>query len=259
MPRYLLKMLMAALIALSIDSIAQNQELLTPVTGPELAEVRSNNEYFLKKHLYRAKQHRIVRVDMDVLLSEEPFVISLFGSDELAVVPSEVEILGEDSTTIRWTGSFENPYLSVDELLSNADSIKQAAAMHDAMFGVQIYGAKYEHDTESGANFPVLARGNLPEEYYERHRTRSGNPTFYSVSANFYNNERTKRYQLKPLEMGGSNHILIETDPSKMVPAGLLVDPKNPEMAEKRREAIEFFDSLGEDPRIAIIRGKRPQ
>ena len=234
--------------ATPITTGPQLQELLTPVTGRELAEVTAKNAYFLKKHLYGAKRHRIVTADIDVLLSREPFVISLFNGDSLTLEPSHNQSYNTGLPII-WTGSISKPYISADQLrVRQHIGKKEAKLRHDAMFGVNIAASRYEYDIESGANFPTRAL-----------RSHSGNSSYYGMTANIFFPGAPGIYYLRPVDMGGPYHILVEIDPSKMITPGPLDDPENPERALKLRDLEEFLESLGEDPRRAIIREKRTE
>ena len=243
---------------LSADNAsAQVQELLMPVTGTDVAEARTKNVYFLKKHLYSARRHRIVRVNVDVLQSREPFEISLFNNKSITVEPINVEVQGEGAI-ILWFGKIANPPLSIDEMMSEMGSQKEAQLTHDALYGVTIAAARYEHDEEFDANFTYYTKKENP---HQRTRLNDSEPAadrlFYGLSANLKASGIGGRFQLRPLEMGGDFHVLYEIDHSKIVDPGPLDDPENPEMAQKRRDWQEFADSLGPDPRIPMQQARR--
>ena len=255
MSRLALTIIFVAIIATPNDSLAQLAELLTPVTGVELAEARARNEYFLKKHSYRARNHRIVTADFELLRSGEALVIPLFDGESLTVEPSSFED-GSIQSTLSWKGTIANPLLSINDLQGTGGSAVRAKIMHEALFGVRIGAALWRYDAASGANFPYYpSMGPRPPRNQSQGHF-AAYPLYYGMRANIWVKETSKRYLLQPLEMGGPYHILIEIDPTKVVPPGPANDP---EVARMRPERIEFMKSLGEDPRKAIIRQEETQ
>lgn len=237
---------------------AQYAEFLTPLTESEGATVRLENDYFLKKHLYAAKRHRLVRANVDLLKSGTPFVISLFEDESLVVEPTEFVVRGDGSILI-WKGTISNPPISVNELMSTFPSEKEAQLAHSALFGISIGAARYEHDVQSGANFTLAPLPNDAELSIESQKAHPDNQIFYGVTAKFLILPTSREYMLLPLEMGGAHHIVYEIDRSRVVEPGPLRDPENPDQAQKRRELQEYIDSLGEDPRIEVLRQREQQ
>ena len=253
MKSYVLAVLTIVSSLVPFDSFAELPELLTPVTGSEEAIVTSENDYFLKKHLYFAKRHRIVRVDLDLLESVEQFTISLFDDVSLAVEVTELDV-DRDKLVIRWKGRVINPKYSFDDLNRRLQNPEDAKSLHDGLFGLSISAGQFDYDEVSGANLPSHPR----RSYLGRDRrifdARINMSKFYGVSAEFSGPTLRDNYILKTLEMGGAYHILIEVDPTKTISPGPFDDPDDPEMGVKRRQYEEFLQSLGEDPRRAIIR-----
>ena len=96
------------------------------------------HEYFLRKNLYFAKNHRIVTINFDALISEAPITIQLFDGEFVNYLPLEVDQSKRE--VIRWKGIIENPPFTSDELVDQSTSEEDANRVFEAIFGVE-FGA----------------------------------------------------------------------------------------------------------------------
>lgn len=234
---------------------AQSNELLTRVTGEELASVRTANDWFLRKHLYIARQHEIVKVDTDLLMSGQPFTIQLGPNDSITVDPNDVNTLGSGAGIV-WTGKISNPDRTIDDLMTELGSRRQAEIAHDSIYGVTITGSRAEVEAGTGINIPIFLE---TEQRAMRPEFRgSGNSAnwFYRYRTVITSPNSKNTYSLSALEMGGPYHIIKELDPEKMMRPGRAEDSPDPNEAQKRQDYQNFLDSLGEDPRKALRRHK---
>jgi len=238
----------------SSDSVfAQYEQLLTPITGPELTAVKSNNDYFLKKSLYTASWHQIVSADVELLLSGEPFVITLIGNDSITVEPIEINTMG-DGAGIVWIGQVQNPARSVSDMLSETGNEKEAQIAHEAAYGVTITGSRAELDTATGINIPIFTQNEQKAMRPEFRGSGDSSKWFYQIGATLKSRKSGKVYSLSSLEMGGPYHLLKEIDPEKVMRPGFVDASREPERAKKRKDWRDFLDSLGEDPREELRR-----
>lgn len=215
---------------------AQYYELLLPVSDHEELELRTKNEYFLQKELYFAKNHRIVIVDIDALVSEAPITIQLFDGESINVRP--VEITRGIIEVIRWKGIVEDPPFNADEFRDDNVTEEEANLAFEALFGVEFGASLAEYIEGLDANFWV-----------HQGQPRSSENLFYGISDDIWIRESGKQYFLRLLDMGGPYHVLYEVDESKRFPAGPLYDFRNWSLGKKRREYRDFIESLGEDPK----------
>jgi hypothetical protein len=249
-----LLVLAALIVATSLvpsDCFAQVPELLIEVTGSEEATVRAENEYFLKKHLYFAKRHRIVRINDAALESQEAIRISTFDRESLIVAVTKREV-DRNGFTTGWEGEIAEPPFSAKELMDQVPTLEEAKLLHSSMFTVVISTARYAYDELTGAITPTRA-----DEDPENASPRSS--SFYGLHANISIPTLSGQYRLRSLEMDPRYHILIEDDQAKLFPPGPLYDDEHPELGVRRRQYAEFLRSLGEDPRRSTILRERSQ
>ncbi len=254
----------AVLVGTSFGSHAEIPELLTAVTGSEEATVRAVNEYFLKKHLYIAKRHKIVRVNANLLASVEIFRLSLFDNDSLVAKVTELDIRRRGSS-IRWEGEIVDPPFTVEDLVGQGQDLARAKMIHATFFNLSVNAALMCYDEKTGVNSPTYARNGDGACDCQSLDPAANSSVFQAVLASFsvlsflpnaYKVQLAppREYRLEVLEMGGPYHILIEIDQDKVISPGPFDDPDNPEMGVKRRQYRDFMGSLGEDPRRAFHR-----
>lgn len=241
-----------AILSLFASTALLAAELIVPVSGRDLLAATDANDYFLKKHSYSATRYRIVRVNLDSLLSNEQLTITLFDDERLVVNPIGHDY-GGNKSTLRWSGMLD------EESGTLPEGIRQAIALgpksvRDAYLKVKIFAAKFEHDIISDANFPFYPDGEfranrLPSE-------TAGNPIYFGIGLRIVIPDSRREYVLRALEMGGPFHLVYERDRDKVVKPRLHGPGSNPEIERRRQAKRDFMEALGEDPRLAILRAR---
>lgn len=241
--------LLLGLWLISVDSYAQPRELISAVKGTQLADIRSRNNYFLQKHTYFAKRHRIVEVNGELLESDEKFVIPLFGNDSLIV-----QVLRRDTddngSILYWSGTVIEPVIPASDLVSQGMSPEQAELAHANLFGISISAVRFKHEDVTGESYRVSApsvHAGRPES--DVNQSGPDSNVYYEVATEFIAAKLGVEYRLASLEMDRRYHVLVEVDDAKRVTEGPFDDPEYPEEGRKRRQYKEFVDSLGPDPR----------
>jgi hypothetical protein len=230
--------------------------LLTEVRGSEEATVRAKNEYFLKRELYFAKRHRIVKVNADVLKSEEAITIALFDGTALTLEVTSLKVDSNGFITA-WEGTIPNPPISAEDLLDQVSTIEEARFLHSAMFTISIAATRYDYDEATGVSTPSYISKRTPKQNPEQGDLSIS--IFYGIHANISVPTLPERYWIRSLELSPKYHLLIEVDDSKTFPPGPLYDAEHPEIAERRRRYVDFLQSIGEDPRKAKILREEPR
>lgn len=246
-----------ALVPLTIH--AQDYELLTPLTESEEADARAKNDYYIRKFTYAAKRYRLVKVNSDVLMSKGPISIRLFDDVSLNAEAKSVDI-DKRTGAITWIGRLAQPGFRSEDLLDQLHTVEAADLVFEALTRVEIYTFLHEVDKASGANLEILIDPRellAPAKINRFENAKNDSNQFYGVSATLIPQTTPGRYELTILGMGGPYHILYEIDESKLIIPDNVDGPINvtddPERARKMREYEAFRESLGEDPREAII------
>jgi hypothetical protein len=237
---------------------AQAPELLIPVTGSEAATILAKNHYFVSKHLYVAKRHRLVRVNTDALLKSEKIRISLF--DDLALTFEVTKLEVSPARTINWRGRLADPPVSPKDLMvtgSGFKTLEEAESYHHEIFGISISAELYRYFPKSDL-YTVYGPENNPSGNRNPRcipitaPPDSPHPPVYGARTKIYiPYVGEERFRLKPLELTPNYHLLIQVDSTKTAGPGPLVDPTNPIMAARRQEYRTFLQALGPDPRDA--------
>jgi hypothetical protein len=250
--------ILIGIIAASLSGGVAASDLLLPVPPDELRKVQKAAAYFLKKHLYFAKRHRIVTVDIAVLENEDRFDIPLFDGMVLTVEKTIAEFAA-NRTIYRWVGrNVDAPY-TVGDLMAFGQSLESAEVMYTALARVSITGGLIEYDRGNDASFPYYRE--LPDNTTAG-LTLASKPEddlFFGFVAKLPSPGSDGVNWLLPLEMGGNYHLLFEVDHENMVPGGDSGETKDPAAASKRQKYNEFMDALGEDPRRAMLRERDGQ
>lgn len=241
-----------ALAICSQPSAAERRDLLSEPDAATRDRSVQANDYFLKKHLYEARQHKIVHVNVGVLRGNEPFTLSFFDGYSINVYPVSLEEK-YSGRVLRFKGRIVRPGFSTEDLLDEMP-LDAAEALSDQLTGISIIGALYQYEEETDQNVPYFST-RTPDKDGSNTIGGGGQPPsegqrFYGFSMQFFDLATRTEYVLHNLEMGGREHVLIEVDPDKKVEPGSHEDSRNPEMAQKRRDKAAYFESLGEDPRI---------
>jgi hypothetical protein len=219
----------------------QAREVFLPVPQHEIWKLRSQNEYFLKKALYGAKNHRFITVDLDALLLEEPVQIELFDGNSITLIPSEVNFA--TSGVILWTGMIENPPITLEQFRLGKRHKETAEELYESMYGVGIGVGLAELDEDSGANI-----------YIHGDRGPTSDNWFYIAEANFWGTEKQNHYMVQALDFGGPYHVLIEVEAAEIIRPGPFDEHSDPDVVRKHREYQEFVASLGPDPKLEAYR-----
>ena len=240
---------------------AEYPQFLLDVTPEEAGELTEKNDYFLKKSLYTAEQHRIVRVDTTLLESTAPFTVTLFNGKSLDVVRDDLSYsLG--GQVRRWKGRWVNPPYMFEDYARQAGLPTPGLARYayDALFGVSVSTCVLEYDAKSGLNWDVVS---AEDDFAGYNRAKSAAEivlSFDGVAAEFTfldmeeteQAKRVRRYKLRPLDFGGPYHLLTESDTSKMARHPSSGGPGNPEFERRKKARDAYMRALGDDPKTAI-------
>lgn len=258
MKRKLIHLMCMAFLAIPMLGYAQTPELFEPFSERDEKMIRAENDYSLQRLLYGSKRHRIVQVDIDILRSGKPFTMNLFDDEVFVVQPDTVETK-KGGLYFVMKGHFANPELTVNELMSEFRSEEEARQVFDAFFGIKLIVGLYRHEAETNANFSFLPRLRSASGELLVPNPSDDPSLFYGVRGTIDSPTSAKMFSLAPLEMGGARHVVLEIDPEQIITPGPEDDPNDPEMGLKRKASREFIESLGEDPRLAIIRSRREE
>lgn len=251
MKLYVLGLLTVGLIWLRLAEGAEAPSLLIPIAGSEAAQIEAENEYFLRRDRYFSARDQIVRFDGGLLRNTDVVSLPLFGSDSLVLRRTHLSI-EKGGAALYWQGEIIDPTFPVQDLLDQDLSVEQIESIRSGLFtlhfaAVHMTGANNEaritavpqSDTAIGSNDSDL-----------------GTSEFYEVSASFTVPQSGHGYQIIPLEMSPGYHLLLLVDESKTVTEGSSDDRDHPDAGRRRREYLDFLDSLGPAPEIpASIRG----
>ena len=245
MKRYTVTLILATIFAIPTSAFAQLQELFISITPSEESAVRTKNDYFLKKHLYFAKRHRIVRVNTDLFETAVQFSIPLFDDESISVSRTKVEA-NSDRYIINWHGQIADPPFPAEELTKQGVPLEESEFLHSTLFSISMAAVSHDYDLATGASTPSSFRKT--EDNAGLHTS-----TFYAVAADISVPTLPSQYKLISLEMDRRYHLLIEIDPAKMFPPGPYFDAEHPELGTKRQQYADFIYLLGQDPRRTAI------
>lgn len=197
---------------LAVVSAAPAQDLLIPVTGVELAEVRADNDYFINRHLFFAKRHKIVRVDAELLKSEESLNVGLFDGLTITIARENVHV--SPGREIYWTGLITDPAFDPDYYHKGDRTTEYAHTLYVAAFDVRLSAVAYDRELTTGTAFEATrgytapSIGSAPPVFEEE--------AFYEVYADFSAPTLPGRYRLRALETNPEYHVLYEVDREKI-------------------------------------------
>lgn len=241
-------------------ALADAPEFLVPVTDSEEALARINNDYFLQKETYFAKQYRIVKVNTDLLLNADQIKISLFDDLAVTLQVSSVDVQ-TDGATINWKGRFIEPSISVDDLVAGGTSRGEAEVVAPHMNSIKIFAAQISFDETTRLKYQhSFAR-------FEKYRistqkfSADGKSAVYEVGFSIESIVLPNTYELVPLASDPQFHVLFELDLDKTFTKPIeRPDPnvvgsyiETPENAAKHQQYRDFLNSLGPDPRPSDI------
>jgi hypothetical protein len=248
---------------------AQIPELLIPVDGAERDRVVESNEYFIKRGAYFARRYRVVRVNTELLLGDQPQVnASLF--DDLSIFLTRDKFSApNDGQSFVWQGHYTAAPVTSDEFgrLNPNVLASKANIVYKHLFNVEIRGTQYVFDQDPADAEAVAGMrhdrtsGRIIYETERLAEKLARGTVVYSVRADLnlsaileysptYRGQEVSEVQIRPLPMDRRYSVVYELDPDKMIYLDEPGTPKSPEQREKQRQYREFLDSLGPDPRM---------
>lgn len=222
----------------SIPAHAEPVELLIPVTGKELEDVKRTNSYQIRKEEYFAADMRIVRVNIDALFSQGPITVDLFNGQSINV---NFESIKSTSNWISfsWDGEIETTATRWD-LTAQGMTEEQADMSFSTLFDFRISAAR-----ETDYGFTGQEPSDVDCSEVINSRNREPRLPYFSVDAQFFvvNESDAASYDLGTLMMTPEYHVLVRRNEQKIM-AGFKVPD----------EYRQFEESLGPDPRVELLR-----
>lgn len=247
---FLICLVTAILAAPPVAWASDLPELFIPVSGQEEQQVRRENQYFLKLHNYFAKRHRIVRVNTGVLFNAPRFRITFFDDMSISVRRDSITYNGESKAMFSWTGRMENQPIAPEDFLSRGHPPDRANDAYAAVVEVSIAGSSYVYDPKTGRSSSLASRDSKtlrPTASVDRSK---GQYKIRAIQTEISPLSLSTTFRLKPLETDKRYHVLIETDPAKILSPGIEGGPRNEAEREFRiQQYKQFVESLGPDPR----------
>lgn len=263
MKTYSLLCVLAAILVTANVSAIELPELLIPVSGQEEQQVRAKQDYFLKKHNYFAKRHRIVRINTDVLLNAPRFRITFFDDASVTVRRERIQYGGpEERSTFIWKGHMENQpiedflgegELTDEDLLGVGELTDDIREDYSLLVGVSIWGAKKVYDPETGLTASLTALDWKTSRPINSVDSSKGQYAFFSVRADISPLSLSTTFTLRALGLDRRYHILIEEDPAKRISPRPIFNEGGPQNVAERNYRLllfeQFLEFLGPDPR----------
>lgn len=260
---------LASLSLLPVATLAQAPELFIPVTGSEETIVRTKNDYFLKRELYFAKRHRIVRVDSALLLQRDGppdrITVNLFDDVKLLYEVTQPIRPSGDHRLLSFKAQLVNSPTSIDELRSLNSSLTRAGAEQvlRSIYQLSVTGRQYVHDPVRDRYWPTFLINDhgygCPASQGHPKQLKPTAETFYAFSSEIMHPFTNEKYILTYPYSDPRYNVIWQIDPSKTI-----VTPDDPAAAiqwsseqlkreneVKRRAYAEFLGYLGDDPRQA--------
>jgi len=284
--------LVVCLAFLPVQALAQDRVLFEPLTSSEEADARARNSYFIGKHTFGAKRHRLVNVNIELLETDGRIVIPLFDRKEIVADSTAIQIR-KTSGTLSWRGQIVQNIVTeevilqamddqgVPEHLDHSGRAKVARTLFAQLTEIQISAGFYERDSKTGANLNPITftgltaagiLGAMSPCQPNRYEKYSADSNFVrGASANLRVPNESATYRLDMLGMGGPYHILYEVDPSKrevpgndVIPVGGPYESGLSEEQERKNEALRLeFEvlnqSLGDNPHDVLYEERMKQ
>jgi len=260
--------LLVNLILYPFTAFAQAPELFIPVTGSEEAIVQAKNAYFLKKELYFAKRHRIVRINTDLLLQDEKsraqIIANLFDDVTFTYEVTERDIK-PDQLGARLRARFTNPPTGLVRDFMNVGSgmtLSAAESLLDDVYGLSILGALYVHDARRDRFWPAYLFTNYapgrPSSEVRPKKLPPSHATTYGFWSNILDPFSNDKYFLRSIPGDPQYHVVWQIDYSKTFakpdhPGDEIMWPEERRLENEsnRLAHAEFLLSLGPNPREA--------
>lgn len=284
--------LVICLALLPVQALAEDRVLLQPLTASEEADALARNSYYIGKHTFAAKRHRLVKVNIELLETDGRIVIPLFDSKKIVADSTAIEIR-KTSGTLSWRGQVVQDKVSEEVILQALENqgvskhldqtgrAKMARTIFAQLTEIQISAGFYERDSRTGANLNPITFTGLTETGLlgAMSSCQPNRYQKYSVDSNFVRGasaylrmpSEPAEYRLDMLGMGGPYHILYEVDPSRLeVPGNDVIVPGEPfesgltEEQERRNETLRLElgvlnQSLGDNPHDVLYEERMDQ
>ena len=241
-----------AILVTPDSSASELPELLIPVTGQAEQQVREKQGYFLKKHTYFAKRHRIVRVDTDVLFNEPTFRITFFDDASVIVRRDEFEYRGTEKSRFIWKGHMEGQGIALEDFLTEGNSPERARIEYSALVEVWIAGAKQVYHPETGTSSSLVGLDAKTMKPINSVDPSKGEYEFYDIGTEIAPLSLSATFRLHSLDPDKRYLIVMEVDPAKLLSPGHFGGPKDAtEAAFRKLQYEQYLEFLGPDPRRA--------
>jgi len=220
-----------------MSAAAAPPELLIDVDSTSAYAKEVRGYYSYRDHEYFAKPDRfkLVRVNLDLLKSDEPFVIRLFGNDVLMV--RKISARSDSELYESWTGTILDPALETTD--------------EHGPFTISISSGAIDRNTGTGETRNPLD-SFAPDEVGDNAIVERLFAIEATIVIPFEMTTMSGEYRILPLAENPDYHLLMEVDPSKKLPwfdseADAL--KAGPELRRRYEEQLEHKRSLGPDPR----------
>lgn len=236
----------------SMSAAAAQPELLIDVDPASSFAKEARDYYSYRDHKYFAKPNRfkLVRVNLELLESDEPFAISLFDDDVLIV--EKISASNVSDLYGMWTGTvLDPPPPPTMEFLSGGATPQDATEARLRWFTISISSGSVDRNTETGETRNAMLSFS-PDEVSDSSVVERLFAVESTIIIPFELTTMSGEYRLLPLVENPDYHLLMESDPSKKLPwieseeDALKIGP---ELRRRYEEQLEHKKSLGPDPR----------
>ena len=206
-----------------VDS-ASLEKLFQSVDQTAQDKLFQENKFSLKRATYFGKRHRIVKVNMGLLVDNgRAFVINPFDDIQFIVNTAEVKTYN-GGLSQRWVGNLLDPRLDLAEADIPVELKNQINTM-----GINISATRTVHPAHQfGSDKKIGISSDPSKEFITSKIYASGKFPEYGA-----------RYRLLPINQIADYHLIIELDNSKQ-----LINGKT-NIAQQRRNAhLEFSEAL---------------
>ncbi len=200
------------------------EKLFQPVDQTMQDRLFEENQFSLKRATYFGKRHRIVKVNMDLLVDNgRAFVVNPFDDIQFIVNTAEIKVYG-GGLSQRWVGNLLDPRLDLAEADIPVAFKKQLNTLGINISATRI--VKPAHHFDKDTKVGITSDPN--KEVITSKIYVSGKFPEYGV-----------RYRLLPINQSADYHLIIELDNSKQLMSGKSA------IAQQRRNAhLEFSERL---------------
>lgn len=252
------------LLMLPLVASAERPDILVPEQDAEFANELVANSQFIQKELYFAKRWRVVRVNTDLLLSDQTELsLPLFDSTAIPVTRDKLEERNARST-FTWYGHCDYKSFSLESFITfnPQRSEDEARRLYNNLVGVQITGERFVYD-EDPAQSVALSGMHFDNEsgrfVYERERhgdLEDRGTVVYDVRFDLRpvlppsarppgQQLGTVEYRLRSMPVDRKYAILYEVDEAKLVPrieVGAIPTPEQSAKIERYRRHLEALE-----------------